>query len=75
MAENVPLEDSLKHLLKCNVCLEEVNTLKALPCQHTICLTCVKQLTVRRQRFKCTICKKVSFTLLHTHNYIHFFFF
>ena len=54
------MELSLLELLRCNICLEQVDLLKALPCQHTICLSCVQQLTTREDRFKCPTCNKVS---------------
>ncbi|XP_067945163.1 E3 ubiquitin-protein ligase SH3RF1-like [Watersipora subatra] len=52
------MEVSLLELLKCVVCLEHVEQLRVLPCQHTICLSCVTQLTVREGRFKCPTCNK-----------------
>ena len=60
MASKEPIEEALLELIKCSVCLDQVDSLKVLPCQHTICLTCVQQLTTRENRFKCPTCSKAS---------------
>lgn len=61
-----PIEESLKQLLKCGVCLEQVDTPKVLPlCQHTICIDCVKRLNIRDKKFKCPTCKKVFYVITH----------
>ena len=54
-------QDSLQHLLTCVACLKEFEEIgdhvpRLLPCTHTLCEICVKQL-IRYQRLKCPECR------------------
>ena len=54
-------QDSLDLLLSCVVCFEEFeedgdHIPRLLPCTHTLCQTCVKQL-IRNQKLECPECK------------------
>ena len=54
-------QDSLQNLLLCVVCLEEFaqsgeHIPRLLPCTHTLCETCVKQL-IRNQKLECPECR------------------
>ncbi|XP_067944213.1 uncharacterized protein [Watersipora subatra] len=51
------MDESLLELLKCLVC-KEIDQLRVLPCQHTICLPCVRLVTVEEGRYKCPTCNK-----------------
>ena len=57
----VSRQDSLQLMLSCVVCLEEFEDSgdhipRLLPCTHTLCQTCVKQL-IRYQRLECPECR------------------
>ena len=54
-------QDRLQYLLTCVVCLEEFEEIgdhipRLLPCTHTLCESCVKQL-IRNQRLECPECR------------------
>ena len=54
-------QDSLQHLLSCVVCLEEFeedgdHIPRLLPCTHTLCEICVKQL-IRNNKMECPECR------------------
>ena len=54
-------QDSLQHLLSCVVCLEEFEEdgdyiPRLLPCTHTLCEICVKQL-IRNNKIECPECR------------------
>ena len=54
-------QDSLQHILSCVVCFEEfeedgIHIPRLLPCTHTLCETCVKQL-IRNQKLECPECR------------------
>ena len=48
--------ERLSRHLECAVCLEIYNDPKALPCQHTFCLSCIHQ-TLRGNTLQCPSCK------------------
>ncbi|XP_033105117.1 tripartite motif-containing protein 2-like [Anneissia japonica] len=55
------MAESLSKLLECPLCFEEyhLNTKlpKMLPCQHTLCLSCLMRVTKKDQRIKCPVCR------------------
>lgn len=45
-------------LLECSVCLEQLDqSCKVLPCQHTFCRRCLKEIVERRKELKCPECR------------------
>ncbi|XP_067944552.1 uncharacterized protein [Watersipora subatra] len=57
MAED-SMEDSLLDLIKCMSCSEEVDVLKVLPCQHTICISCLGKVSTTEYDYQCPKCNK-----------------
>lgn len=50
----------LDELLECSVCLEQLDqTCKVLPCQHTFCRRCLKEIVERRKELRCPECRIV----------------
>lgn len=48
----------LNELLECSVCLEQLDqTSKVLPCQHTFCRRCLKEIVERRKELRCPECR------------------
>ena len=48
----------LDELLECSVCLEQLDeTSKVLPCQHTFCRRCLKEIVERRKELRCPECR------------------
>ncbi|XP_071958694.1 RING finger protein nhl-1-like [Antedon mediterranea] len=55
------MAESLAKLLECPVCFEEYHLVtklpKMLPCQHTLCLSCLMRLKKKDHRIKCPVCR------------------
>ena len=48
----------LNELLECSVCLERLDeTCRVLPCQHTFCKRCLKELVSARKELRCPECR------------------
>lgn len=48
----------LNELLECSVCLEQLDqTCKVLPCQHTFCRRCLKEIVETRKELRCPECR------------------
>lgn len=48
----------LNELLECSVCLEQLDqSCKVLPCQHTFCRRCLKEIVERRKELRCPECR------------------
>ena len=48
----------LNELLECSVCLERLDqSCKVLPCQHTFCRRCLKEIVERRKELRCPECR------------------
>ena len=48
----------LNELLECSVCLEQLNqSCKVLPCQHTFCRRCLKEIVETRKELRCPECR------------------
>lgn len=48
----------LNELLECSVCLEQLDqSSKVLPCQHTFCRRCLKEIVVTRKELRCPECR------------------
>ena len=48
----------LDELLECSVCLEQLDqSCKVLPCQHTFCRRCLKEIVERRKELRCPECR------------------
>ena len=48
----------LNELLECSVCLEPLDqSSKVLPCQHTFCIRCLKEIVERRKELRCPECR------------------
>jgi len=46
-------------LLECSICLEQLSHLnKVLPCQHTFCTQCLKDIFQKKQELECPECRK-----------------
>jgi len=46
-------------LLECSICLEQLSHLnKVLPCQHTFCTQCLKDIFQKKQKLECPECRK-----------------
>lgn len=56
---------TLSLLLQCNGCSMEAKLQKVLVCQHTLCMDCVRKLTITNRRFHCSVCDKVSISTLN----------
>ena len=55
------LTQQLKEMMMCKVCFDEKEDQKQLPCQHTLCLTCLNKLSVSVDRkYKCPTCNQVG---------------
>lgn len=55
---SVEVEKLSEHLLKCPICLETYRTPKVLPCLHTFCLHCLKELSNPEERLIiCPTCR------------------
>ena len=54
------LEEQLREMLECKICFEDKEKQKLLPCQHTICVDCLKRLEVKQSKYKCPLCNRVS---------------
>lgn len=51
-------EGTLNDLLECSVCLERLDTSsKVLPCQHTFCKKCLKEIVERHKELRCPECR------------------
>ena len=49
---------NLTELLECAVCLEQLDeNCKVLPCQHTFCRRCLKEVVARRKELRCPECR------------------
>ncbi|XP_033113688.1 tripartite motif-containing protein 3-like [Anneissia japonica] len=63
MSFNAATKGSLTQLVECSICYEnynETNRLpKLLPCGHTICLSCVQQISEESGRVVCASCRAV----------------
>lgn len=46
--------------IECGICMEKVSCNAILPCQHSICMTCVHKCCDIRATFKCPFCRKIS---------------
>ena len=60
MTENL---DSLEHILACQVCFHEFDEdgehiPRLLPCSHTLCESCIKQL-IQNSKLECPECRKI----------------
>ena len=68
MAEQIPTPstalDKLQEQLTCPVCLSLVDSPKTLPCLHSFCLKCIRQLPVDLEKGKhvisCPTCRKTA---------------
>ena len=50
----------LNYLLECSVCLEQLDqSCKVLPCQHTFCRRCLKEIVEWRKELRCPECRVV----------------
>lgn len=48
----------LKEVLECPVCLEQLDQrCKVLPCQHTFCRRCLKEVVERKKELRCPECR------------------
>ncbi|XP_048589149.1 E3 ubiquitin-protein ligase SH3RF1 isoform X2 [Nematostella vectensis] len=48
----------LNELLECSVCLERLDhTSKVLPCQHTFCRRCLKEIQAAKKELRCPECR------------------
>ena len=48
----------LNELLECSVCLEQLDqSSKVLPCQHTFCRRCLKEIVETRKELRCPECR------------------
>lgn len=48
----------LNELLECSVCFERLDqTSKVLPCQHTFCRRCLKEIVEKRKELRCPECR------------------
>lgn len=48
----------LNEILECSVCLEPLDqSCKVLPCQHTFCRRCLKEIAERRKELRCPECR------------------
>lgn len=51
-------EGLLNDLLECSVCLERLDTSsRVLPCQHTFCLKCLKEIVESHKELRCPECR------------------
>ena len=51
-------EHHLHYLLECSVCLEQLDqSCKVLPCQHTFCRRCLKEIVEWRKELRCPECR------------------
>ena len=53
------LENQLAEMLRCDICFEDNERKRMLLCQHSFCLTCLSQLPVKNNMFKCPVCCQV----------------
>ena len=58
MAASFERQDSLTMLTNCPICLSTIRKPKALPCLHTFCFKCLKELAKSRNQFPCPVCKE-----------------
>lgn len=61
MASSDSLEGYLGELTKCPICLSDLDNPKALPCLHSFCLSCIKELfkdASPGDRVRCPSCSK-----------------
>ncbi|XP_019622778.1 PREDICTED: tripartite motif-containing protein 2-like [Branchiostoma belcheri] len=52
------LGDQIREELSCSICLELFTRPKVLPCQHTFCQDCLKDLARKKARFQCPNCRR-----------------
>lgn len=56
----------LNDILECPVCLEKFNHFnKVLPCQHTFCTKCLKEIVRKNKELRCPECRVVFNTKVH----------
>ncbi|XP_078666256.1 tripartite motif-containing protein 2-like [Branchiostoma floridae x Branchiostoma belcheri] len=50
--------DQIREELSCSICLELFTRPKVLPCQHTFCQNCLRDLAGNKVRFQCPNCRR-----------------
>ena len=62
MACNKPkpdeLRDDIDSLINCSICLSEIQNPKALPCLHSFCLNCLKEVKHPPGILTCPLCQE-----------------
>src|SRR6218665_913718 len=62
-SQNGGVTAELNALAGCSICLDDCNDPRALPCLHTFCLKCLRNLARRKspgRRIRCPLCRKKS---------------
>jgi hypothetical protein len=52
-------QSEITNELECPQCKEQYDSPRMLPCGETICETCSKSLTVKKEEFKCPLCNEI----------------